>query len=1210
MKKHFKYPLIAILLPAILILGMLACFIGYRSYMMTHVQERTYKSLFEAARGQGSVFSSVIDERLEMLTNYSSSLVPEIGLTTKDELREMNALFRKQGFESLAIVGSDALWLMDSGKTTDLSDYAPYKASLKGECAADALYSSGKSGMADMLFTVPIYENGAVSAVLASCCTGETMQALITSHLSGGAQSYLIFNASGQIVARGGVDFASSNNFFNILKNVSSSDNSHFLSKDALGPEEAIQSIKNGKSGELPFTYGGSSYYGIYQPAGINDWYIFTTVNSNAAQLEIKSYTTVGRFALVGTLIAAMVLVFFIIYASGKSITALRLAHKNKISAFLIDPLTGLYSKPGFEQTVKEKLAIIPENHICAIISFEVVAFQSYNALYGFETGNALLKKLSDLIRQFAGENDIGSRMYADRFVWLKSSEDIDGLLNAINIAHTAAMDSGLPFFLCGGMYLIDDRKLAVSEMIDKASIAKDTVKGKYSVGIAIYDDSMLECQLEDAEMLSNMIPGLRNGEFVEYYQPQYNTDTGTLAGAEALARWIKPNGEMVMPLHFIELFERNGFIRRLDLYMFERVCKMLKQALDDGRPVVPIAVNFSRVHLYDPNFPTKLLDIVHKYDVAPELLEIELTESAFLMENSILNAVVNELRRHGFRVAIDDFGSGFSSLNMLKDVSVDTLKIDMKFLDGFEYGGKVGTVVTSVVRMAKWLGIPVIAEGVETGEQADFLRSLGCDLIQGYYYSRPIPRAEFEKLLDARVVVSTATGASASMTRERIDAVMGGDRLLTALMDGLLGGFGLYELTDNRLEAIRVNTGYYEIMSYPDMASFAADSLNVFDRIHDDDLESFKAACRKSVTNDGVQEIVFRRFNYFGNAITFKGLISHIGGSHERPLICIATIDVAKRLHDEREKELNKYSDALYGIYDEIFEFNYTDNSFRMLSSGRERCYAKPLPLDKIEGYWVHKMIHPEDQGRISKTIAAVRAGKLKAPFNREYRVIIDGKTKWVSSSMVEITGGSFLICSMDITSKKQAALFVEQMEALHHKVELDEVTGVLSSVATEMLIKEHLLRENRDRLDALMILSIDNFCAITQTFGQPASDELLNEAAHSIKRLFREQDIIGRYQNDKFIIFMCNVSASSTIFTKARAICDALDEIVLPDASSIHHSIGVCIAFPDERNLDTLLTQSEEALREAQEADSGSHIVLKEDLNEIPADIVGKAH
>jgi len=682
-----------------------------------------------------------------------------------------------------------------------------------------------------------------------------------------------------------------------------------------------------------------------------------------------------------------------------------------------IDSLTGLFNSRGFGAVAMKIISTSPEERRQAIVAFEVVSFRNYNEIYGFEAGDALIKTIAAIAKKHAKTDDVLARAYSHHFIWLVNGEDDEEIFNTLKDTLKEARATGLPFYLCGGLFLIDDRKLSVSDMIDRAIVARDTIKKNYGAGLAVFDSSMMEGQLTDLKLVGNIVRGLQNCEFIDYYQPKYNTDTEEIVGAEVLVRWKKQDGEILAPNQFIEFFEKSGYIRKLDFYLFENACAFLSEAKQKNIRMLPVSVNFSRIHLHEESFPKKLFDLTQKYGLSPENFEIELTESFFDSDTKVTKKTVKKLQDYGFSVAIDDFGSGYSALNMLKDFDFDTLKIDTKFLEGFEHGGKVGTVVTSVIRMAKWLGIPVVAEGVETKEQVDFLRTIGCEKIQGFYFSRPLPREEYEALLKSGTSGRQKRNASPDFNIVGIDAVLGADSLVTSILDGILGGFGIYEFSGTSLEAIRVNHTYYDIMGYPDASAFSKHSLDVVKQVYVPDTKKLLNACQAAIDTGNVQKVTARRYKYDGSLGQFDCLLKYLGGSAESALVCITFVDASERLSAEREAELSKYCDALHGIFDEIFEFNYDKDTMRLLSKERKKIKNRVRNLGIAEKNWLENIVHPDDRERIEKLVALARANEIELPFTAEYRTVKDGQIRLNSTYMVSITGGSYLLCNRDIT-------------------------------------------------------------------------------------------------------------------------------------------------------------------------------------------------
>ena len=243
-----------------------------------------------------------------------------------------------------------------------------------------------------------------------------------------------------------------------------------------------------------------------------------------------------------------------------------------------------------------------------------------------------------------------------------------------------------------------------------------------------------------EQEIINEMNHALEAGQFCIYLQPKYDLEKSMLCGAEALVRWIHPEKGMVSPGEFIPIFEKNGFIAKLDYYIWEMVCKQLQIWMKQGMQPKPISVNVSRVNLCNPQIVDRITELTKRYEIPPELFQLELTESAYMDNPVVMKQVIKKLRSNGFTILMDDFGNGYSSLSILKDMEIDILKIDMSFFGDSEIPGRGENIIASVVRMAKWLNIPSIAEGVERKDQVNFLRGVGCEFVQGYYFARPMP--------------------------------------------------------------------------------------------------------------------------------------------------------------------------------------------------------------------------------------------------------------------------------------------------------------------------------------------------------------------------------------------------------------------------------------------------------------------------------------
>ncbi|MEG0823742.1 MAG: EAL domain-containing protein, partial [Erysipelotrichaceae bacterium] len=295
------------------------------------------------------------------------------------------------------------------------------------------------------------------------------------------------------------------------------------------------------------------------------------------------------------------------------------------------------------------------------------------------------------------------------------------------------------------GIYYLEEEDTDIREMQDKAILAQKSIKGHGVKNIAFYDASIKKNDLELKELENNMHRALENDEFKVYLQPKVNLTNGKTVGAEALIRWKTKNNLMIQPDSFIPLFEKNGFVTEIDFFVFEQVCKLLKEWISLGKTDLKIAVNLSRLHLYNLDFADRFERIRIKYSVPASYIQFELTESAVFDNLNIIKDICSRLKSLGFGIAMDDFGSGYSSLNLLSTIPVDLLKLDCKFLSDNVATKKGRIVIESIIKLASEINITVLCEGVETIEQVEFLKEVRCNLAQGYYYDKALPISEFE---------------------------------------------------------------------------------------------------------------------------------------------------------------------------------------------------------------------------------------------------------------------------------------------------------------------------------------------------------------------------------------------------------------------------------------------------------------------------------
>lgn len=423
------------------------------------------------------------------------------------------------------------------------------------------------------------------------------------------------------------------------------------------------------------------------------------------------------------------------------------------LNLFQKDRTTGLLSKEYFCQQAEKILRSNPDKTYDIICS-DVENFKLINDAFGMQGGNKVLKTMGGICQKFTDSlGGICSRFHADQFVsMIEHTEGYSDELYEALTAETREKCGISNIVIKWGIYQTGDRKISVEQMCDWALQGARSIKGQYGRYYAFYDDKLRSEMLRDQAILDCMEEALEQGQFQVKLQPKYKAAGGLFTDAEALVRWCHPEWGMQSPAVFIPLFERNGFITKLDQYVWEKVCQLMQQWDKEGLEPVNISINVSRADVYNVNLVDTLLDLVKRYNIAPKRLHLEITESVYTESPEDIIQNVTRLREKGFVVEMDDFGSGYSSLNMLNRMPMDILKLDMQFIRTEMEMPESRRTLRYIIGLAHWLNLSVVAEGVETKEQLEHLRNLGCDYIQGYYLAKPMDPADFEELFRQQI--------------------------------------------------------------------------------------------------------------------------------------------------------------------------------------------------------------------------------------------------------------------------------------------------------------------------------------------------------------------------------------------------------------------------------------------------------------------------
>lgn len=478
------------------------------------------------------------------------------------------------------------------------------------------------------------------------------------------------------------------------------------------------------------------------------------TIEQYSGEMAEKTARMIFATALVSAAAFAFTVYFYI-----RKFFQLKVTNEKLEELTSRDELTGAYRADKFYSEVNRMMEREPDAKF-AVLYIDFENFKYVNDVFGYSYGDDLLKGYAQLVMSRLKEEELLARDVADRFVLLRRYETQEELLETQKMMDEEFLNSDIVMLnrhmltiacgICCAEDLVEEPEAV--KMVNRANFAQKEVKNKPGKHYAFYGEEIRQKLIAEMAVKDRMQEGLDNEEFVVYLQPKVGVEDGAVKGAEALVRWAVPGNGLLSPGLFIPVLEKNHFIGKVDRYVFEKVCKWLHDRMANGKTVVPISVNVSKIQFYNPDFIPVYAGIKKQYGIPDGMLEIELTESAAFEHEEYLMQVVRELHDNGFLCSLDDFGTGYSSLGLLKDLPIDVMKLDGVFFRVSVDVNRGHTILKYIIDMVKELNISTVAEGVEREEQVEFLKSAGCDLIQGFAFYRPMPVEQFEEVLDGPV--------------------------------------------------------------------------------------------------------------------------------------------------------------------------------------------------------------------------------------------------------------------------------------------------------------------------------------------------------------------------------------------------------------------------------------------------------------------------
>ncbi len=729
-KSRFVFPLV--------ILGSV-CFLFFslflfNIYISDEIDELSEQNLKQLVNNSAESFKLKFELDINLLES-SASLLP-----VWDYLRYINFdsehyQFLARSFDYMIVVNPYGYGVGSDSNIGDVVKFEYFQKAMKGETVIDGPFSSTFNKEQAIFIATPMIAHGETRGVLTGLIYLDTLDDMFDITIQG-VSANLILDSKGNIISNGVKDsnFKRSTNAFSLIENsdLKTVEEFELLKKD----------IANNVGGGITIDFNGERSNVIYKPIGIKDWMIMSVIPEDVVLSTTRSIVVVT--AIVSIVSMLFIAVFgFMINASQRQTLA-------KIAEIAyVSQLTGIRTLIKFKLDSKEFISQNSDKKFL-LIKFDIENFRLINESLSIKEGDRVLKSMATAI-SCGSNNCISAHVHADEFIVMiaYTNENVNKWRDTYekNLLKLLGREFNYNFRIITGYYFMESKKIDISTAIERVNIAHRYAKETKSL-LSIYSDEFLLNAIKTKEIENHMEEALHNKEFIMFLQPELNLKEGKLVGAEALVRWKTSNGFM-RPDEFIPVFEQNGFILKLDMFMFEQACSYLHSWIEEGRKAFIISVNFSRKHLYSSDFVSNLDIICKKYNVDPKYLGIEITESSMLGNEIDLIALIHKLKSFGFNVLMDDFGSGYSSLGLLKNMPIDVLKLDKSFFTEIESHERSIAVVKSVIDLSKNLEIKTIAEGVETLDNAKILKQMGCDILQGYYYAKPMCQEDFRAFYD-----------------------------------------------------------------------------------------------------------------------------------------------------------------------------------------------------------------------------------------------------------------------------------------------------------------------------------------------------------------------------------------------------------------------------------------------------------------------------
>ena len=689
-------------------------------------------NLMEVVTQNKDVITSRLELEMNNLESLGNRLVDRMNKYDKSDYDSLQEVFLEyaQNNENPNVYVSDLNGnaVFYNGTPIDISGRKYFKLASEGVDNISDRVMSRRDGNDIFVFSVPLISNNQIIGTIQKFYTPEEMYELCSLSLFSSEGYMYIINREGYIlISTSHSEYnKETENYFRMIYSQGNPRESEQLQQDILHERDGfIETVTNGKK-----------TFSAYTPIkDVHDWYLISSVATSAVSSNSSIVIKMFYFILfVVVLIFSGSLWAFLSYKNRQQEILQRVAYVdsvtqgNSFGKFVVDLRRHLQNKGDAP---------------CYLLKFDIDNFKYVNNFYGFDAGDRILRHIYRTMEGKLNPGESIARISSDNFVMcLHDAEET----RLENILESTKNDEGISVYLSAGIYEITDPNESINLMVDKASAAAATMKNVLHKKVCFYSEEFDQQMIHNEQLKQSVQQALSKDEMIPFYQPKVDINTGEIVGAEALCRWRNSEGRLIPPFEFIPMCEKTGLVTELDFCIFEKVLRYQRKKMEEGT-CVPISVNFSRLHLLDKNFIEKVVHKINEYQIPPALIELELTESAIFENYEVIYNFISALHDIGFLVSMDDFGSGYSSLNMLKDIPIDVLKIDKGFLDESSDSRKQRIIFSTIAGMAKELDLKVVVEGVEGSEQVELMRECGCSIAQGYFYSRPLDEEGFDKM-------------------------------------------------------------------------------------------------------------------------------------------------------------------------------------------------------------------------------------------------------------------------------------------------------------------------------------------------------------------------------------------------------------------------------------------------------------------------------